>query len=1091
MRNKIISAMMVLTLLLSTIVVMEKAEATTPGNDEWGIATSELFYDDDSYVDIEINTSSLDIASYYVLYPVYGDGIITWKKVKAGGSPVMLNVDDNSFDATESLSSSILLNVSGMWVLTKFGIFDGSYLPDYFWVNSTQQYEIELTEIEVTYDENQDITITVTDGNTSVACWMDLIREQDESKIFHRYEPDGVYTFNTELLEWAGNYTIQAYRDIDNQHEHGYDTGKGYYDDEYGMGIGFTFYNYSTCGPWDPPEYMAENQQIISKTKEPQASLDKNKVYWSFDNELNITLTDFNETLSVYVTNTEDENVTDYLDIFVTEEYIRINNTAEANATTGGWGRDGTGKGYGENGTWHICLFLDIDGDGTEEWNTTIDFKVLSAEGIQWFWISDNEIPEIPEIVDQPLEIKFQIIGDDHSFYGDGVADPVAVFGKNITISGNSLFTGKLSKVPGVSYSNGIWTVLLTPIMTSSDRKITFNVDWKGYGTLTESLEVGGTDLNGTIVEISPTSFVIDEDVTLSVSVFGPDGVYPVRTANVELYWLDENAVHGTLINETNTPAGTGNVYSFLFNTTEQHEGTVSVPRNIMAYAYVENMGCGYAVTEMKPKSDLRVNISKDILMAGEKTEFDINVFVGNGSSQPEEADGIAFELYDSDGDLVILNESFGSIRDFDLDAVTNSLDDYILIPGTYTIYVHNNTHDSTGHNATLIVKGVDISCDVSPFIWKYDENISAMFTIQYEGQLINGTLRIYNIKDEGHYYSTWVDTEDNALVFDVVNGEVQIDNITANKLPIDVAKENITFKFKPKTSGSAFAKVDDMVQVRIADVSVFPSFLAYNQPAKVEITVTGRGNLLDNVLVGIEVPGIAGIMDSKTNTNGKVTFAFIPLVTGNIKIFIEERESDEVIEITSWVLKIAVDLQIKEDTIFTVIVNNGDGQRENDVLVTFDGKLQTTGTGGLVTFTAPKVTSDRSYKIKVSKEGFNPDEVTVTILNVPRLMIIIDISEITAGKTFDVTVADDEGKAVIGAIIKFNSLNYTTGANGLATLTAPSAEGDYNIESTFMDYVNADVVSIHVNPVKTPGFEIIIFIASLGIALILLRKRK
>ena len=1090
MKSKLISAMIVMALIMSTFIVMEKAEAV-PGNNEWGIATEDLVYDDSNYVDVEINTSSLNTNDYYVLYPVYGENQVTWKKYMAGGSPVLLEVTDNSYDATEILSSSVLLNVSGLWVLSEAGTYDGSTSADYFWVNSTQHYEIELTSTEVTYNENQDITITVTDGNTSVACWIDLIREVNESKIFHRYEPDGTYTFDTELLEWAGNYTIQAYRDIDDQHEHGYASGKGYYDSDYGSsGLCYINYNYTNCGPWDPPEYMAENKQIISKTNEPQVSLDHNKVYWSFNDELNITLTDFDEDLFVYVTNTDDENVTSYLDLFVTNEYIRINNSAKADATTGGWGRDCGGNTYGENGTWHIYLFLDVDGDGTEEWNTTLDFKVLSPEGVQWFWISDDEILEIPEIGNQPLEVKFQIIGDDHSFYGDGSTTPVIEFGKNITISGNSLFTGKLSEIPGVSYNNGTWTVLLTPIMTSSDRTITFEVDWEGYGTLKESLNVGGTELNGTIVEISPTSFVIDEEVTLEVSIFGPDGIYEIRNANVELYWLDNNGIHTTLIESIDKPDNPEtNVYSFLFNITEQHAGTTYVPRNIIAYTHVDNIGNGYAKTEMKPKSDLRVNISKDVLMAGEKTEFDINVFVGNGTSQPD--DGINFEFYDSNNDLVILNASFGSLMNSDLDDVTNSLDDYILVPGVYTIYVYNDTHDSTGHNATLIVKGVDVSCDLSPFIWKYDDNISAIFTIQYEGQLINGTLKIYNIFDEGDYYSTWVDTGDNALTFDVDNGKVQIDNITANKLPIDVAKENITFKFRPEESGSDFAEVDDKVSVKIADISVSPEYVSYEQTASIEITITGRGTLLEDVLVGLEVPGISGIMESRTLSNGIVTFAFVPTITGKIKVFVEERESDKIIEITAWSLTIEASSQVDEDKIFTVVVKDGVNSVKEGVSIKFNGVTKITNSVGEVSFIAPKVTSDRYFVLKAEKEGYASDEITIEVSNVPILKIIADISEILVGKTFTIVVADDEGKSIVGAIVSFGEKVYTTGANGIATLVAPTTSGNHSIGATFEGYANANPVNINVQTQKTPGFEIIIFIASLGVALILLKKRK
>lgn len=1098
MKEKIISIMVILTLVLSIPIVVEEVEAV-PGNDDWGIAVDKLTYDSNTYVNVEIDTTSLNIDDYYVLYPIYNENQILWEKVIAGGSPVELEVTDNSSGATNTLSSSILLNVSGMWVLSLSGSYNGSYPVDFFWVNSTEEYDLQITKTEVTYNEEESITITVTKNDSSVACWIDLIREFDGEKIFHRYEPDGVYEFTSDKMEYAGNYTVQAYRDIDDQYECGYDEGKGYYDFEYGSDLTITDYNYSNCGPYDPPEYIADSKQIISKANEPEVTLDKNKVYWSFNDKINITFEDFDEVLDVRITNSGDEDVTCYFDIDVTDEFVAVSNSDKANISIGGWGRDAVGDTYGDNGTWHICLFLDIDGDGTEEWNKTVDFKVLSAEDIQWFWIDDDGsistddkdgiIPEIPDINNQPLEVKFQIIGNDHSLFGEGSSTPVIDFGRNITISGCSLFTGRLDRIPGVSYFDGTWTVLLTPIMSVADKTIDFKVDWEGYGTFTESLSVGGSDLNGTVVKISPTSFVIDENVTLVVTVFGPLGnEYPICNADVDLYWLDADGVHSSLINSTNKPDESGkNVYSFEFNITEQNEATTT-PRNIIAYAEVNNIGNGYAKTVMKPKSDFTVNISKDTLMAGMKTEFEINVRIGE--NKPDESDGVTIEFYDEEGELINLNNEFGSIKSYDVNKVSNSLDDYILIPGTYTIYAYNDTHDSMGHNATLVVESVNVSCSISPFIWNYDEDISATFTVKYDGSLVNGTLRIYNMKDMGSYYRVWNDTGNSALSFNVEDGKVIVHNITADTIPS--GKENLTFKFRPSVPGSEFAKVDDVVQVKVADVTPSPRYISYNQLAQVEITVTGRGTLLNGVNVGLKVPGISTMLEEETADDGIAQFAFMPLTIGKIEIFVEGRETDEIIEITAWSLEIIVPSQVDEKKPFTVIIKDDDGQAEKDVTVTFNGVPIKTNANGEVVFTAPAVPLSISYQITANKDGFMPKEKDVVVRNIRELKIISSVREVIVGEHFTLTIADDEGRAVIGAKVEFNGKEYISETQGLVKLVAPEEPKNYTASVTFEDYIGTEIsIKVKAEPTKTPGFELLTLVVSIGIAFVLLRKRK
>ena len=99
---------------------------------------------------------------------------------------------------------------------------------------------------------------------------------------------------------------------------------------------------------------------------------------------------------------------------------------------------------------------------------------------------------------------------------------------------------------------------------------------------------------------------------------------------------------------------------------------------------------------------------------------------------------------------------------------------------------------------------------------------------------------------------------------------------------------KNVTFWFKSDRSGSKYARMSGMIPVKIPDVTPTPASLAYNQPAELQLLISGRGVGLANVWVSIEVPGLSGEMNTTTISDGTATFAFIPPTTGNIVIKIE-----------------------------------------------------------------------------------------------------------------------------------------------------------------------------------------------------------
>jgi len=462
----------------------------------------------------------------------------------------------------------------------------------------------------------------------------------------------------------------------------------------------------------------------------------------------------------------------DYYNVTVTEptadtNLIKITPNGTGNGNRWGWNRT-TGQTWAAKGKIYIVIAKDSAGNASEEWNGTAEMT-LTIPSAEFKWIDDDGtvssdntdgvLPKIPDITEVPINIRFQLVGSDYSYWGDTAAGETLLQAKeNITISGNSIFTGSLDKMPNVAFSGTTWTVPIIPTMDSNGGEITITARaWNK--TITAKLSIGGTNYwqNGSVVTVTPNEFKIDtENKTLNIDVEWANGGSN-RGATVYLFYIDDGTAGGNvgeLIGSTATNwvdkivADENGVYSMGFNRTQQMTNQTEVgltdikaPRNLTLYVVGGGSGYGYARISMLPMNDLEVEIYPTTFMAGyEYDYFYINTtFVGNNSNTPstETADLNNFhvKIYNSDGDDVtdtLLNAGGYTSTDLDGDYTLQLSSVYITEPGTYTVYVYNNTHDSTDYNATFEVKQVEVTCDMSPFIWSYDDNISATFTVTY-----------------------------------------------------------------------------------------------------------------------------------------------------------------------------------------------------------------------------------------------------------------------------------------------------------------------------------------------------------------------
>jgi len=1083
-------------------------------------------------VDIRVNTSFLTSGqTYYLYYPYYkrvGSGgsysyYVEWKPYMiAGGAEQASIIADGT---VKSFAEPIHFNVSGMWILDNdsdpTNAAEGTDTDfAYFWVNGSEVYDISLSTNKVYYGKNETITITVTEGGSAAGVWIDVRRESDNSLIFHKWAGDGVVTFNSDWmhnLTYAGNYTVFAYRDID-------PTVIGYGTEGYSENYGYTdpsisASNYSAiCGPWDPPEKISKVAKIVVETGKPQLEIPEinRTMYWGFNGTVKVYTKGYdgkNLTFSwrdVKVYNSEKRNVTSHV-------YIDANNTGyiEIWPKNGKWGTDGSP--WGKNGTWRIVIADDVDSDGTEEWNGSVTFTVTKAPGVQLIITdpADKEISEVPDISSQPTTIKFQVVNRNGEYLGEGnlIEDM-----KNITIAGDALFIGENGKTlyeynntifPGaVSYADKTWAVKLIPTMDTNGGEIKISVNWGEWGTDEETITVGGTKLNGSIVTITPSEFTIGENVTLTVKVTDANG-YAYPNAYVALYYFDDTTgiiKTGYKINETNGGGTTAGEFSFLFNVTQQTDGQkdagfskISAPRYIVAYADITNVGCGYAYAVMKPRANLKVEVSRDAFMAGRAYDFWINVstvdpLTGNKTGTPADS-GLHVRIYNETGADV--TNDVGSLTASELDgsASIELSSEYFTKPGTYTIYAYNDTHNSEGFNATIQVIPVKVTCDLNEFIWNYDRNATATFTVTWQGNPVgNGTLRIYNITSKGTYNSTWANNTH--IDITLVNGIAIMHNITAEYLPNNTGRMNITFEYKPEAGGSEFAKADGVVPVKVPDATPTPDKVAIGETATVNVLVTGRGQPLSGVNVTLKGAGIN--LNATTGSDGIATFSFLPGSTGKISILIENRSTGVTIEVTAYALEIEIPASVAEGT-FTITVKDEKGNPVEGAYVKFTGtgETKTTNSEGKVTFniTIPGTMPYATYKLIATKAGYRSDEETITIANVFNLYITAP-SKLSAGQKLTVKVTSDTGP-VYGVTVTIKKgeevidTKTLTGPEGV-TFTIPKVKE----KTTFTiiaekEGFNPATYEITVSPAGIPGFELITLLAAIGIAIILLRKKK
>jgi hypothetical protein len=1122
--NKIIATLVVLAMVLSTLVVLNKlninvigeAGAATPGVDDFGNATTDLVYSTATTgVAVTINTTGLTGLTVYRLYkPRYNCSTgstpikFAWDTdpvVTVDGPLAGFTTDADPTNKAKSLGT-VVLDRAGIWILdsdTSHNASDRSTFGAFFWVNTTQAYSIAGPS-DFKFGDTDMKTITVTDEGGAVTCLVDLINPTNNT-VIHKFASGGTLSFkpNDANISMAGDYTIRAYKDLD-LHQAMYEYGDEFghhsaygYDNTYGTGfsssLNTTLFNagdhwsYSVVGAWDPPEKNATEIIFTVTTGKPNIVLTNTTIYWGFETRIDVNVTDNDgngldankESIKLRHGNT----YYDYTDVWINNTGNDGNYSIEIPRMSANW----TNIGPLANGTWKVYFANDTNKDGTEEWNNSASFTVKSANppvqltivspskkkvDVPAYTSGDNQAPTIT--------IAFDIFGtsisnaEGRAYYGDD--DPPEDY-KNITISGDILYPVDAA----YTGPNGRWTADVTP--TKPGGTITIAIDWPGddNGTASQTIEI----VNGTHVTPTVEKFTVGQHYNLTVTVKDMDGD-PVKNGQVWLIWEDGNGQFNSTNGTGKAGKGLNGEYTFWINPDDSKYPTTA-PQNITVAARLHPTSAfwGYTKVVMARNHNMRVNATPTTAYAGDPTTYDISISLIDGGNPSKT--GLTVAIYNSTGALVTGDDAWSKTGSYSI------TDEEIILSGeTFYLYAHNDTHDSEGNNATLLITSYTVVSSPSTLAWKIDQSVNMTFQVTPAG---NGTLTIENMSSLPN--CSYVDQD---MQIDIVNGVGMLDEVNATTLG------NVTFAYTPEDGGES-RPADGLLRVTTATATPSPTTIYVGEATSVTITIThpATGVALQGVEVGLDIDlNSTTTILSKLPTNkftdaqGKVTFAITAEASGNVTIFIEnETDPDNefvIIATSRKTMTISADPSVDEGKTFTIEAKSNGVLITDAVTFTFNGQTWPTTTG-IATLTAPSVTTSLSYPITATADGYTSASGMIMVLNVPKLMIIPPSGKVSGTQKFVVTIANDAGAGVTGAKVTFNGVDYYSGVNGACELTAPDVKeesANYQITATFTGYTEATplTMTIYKTP-GIPGFELLTLIAAIGVAFLLLRRRR
>ena len=366
---------------------------------------------------------------------------------------------------------------------------------------------------------------------------------------------------------------------------------------------------------------------------------------------------------------------------------------------------------------------------------------------------------------------------------------------------------------------------------------------------------------------------------------------------------------------------------------------------------------------------------------------------------------------------------------------------------------------------------------------------------------LPEGTSLYLHVKEENNTFSMTSANREIDLDEDGI-GEFDIRKIGDNKTKINATLRDNDWEDGNRTDGEFNIE--------------FPNFISDPEEIFVgisnEVTITALDHE-DNPIQGVNITlwgiGIAQPDPQETDSDGKVKFSVEPLSSGIINITIA-RNIRYVSGALMWDNAIITDKTIVvgyqksltitvskspiyEGETLTVTVKSGTTPIEG-ASIQFGTSTYTTDSNGEATITVPDPKVESAiYIIIAEKSGYITAEKSITLLKKYEITIIGPSTAPATGETFTVTILA-KGAALAGATVTIEgdtyTKTYTSSGDGKLTITAPSKEGDYTITATYED-LEEGTITIKIKAGGIPGFELLTLIVAIGVAFILLRRRR
>jgi len=277
-------------------------------------------------------------------------------------------------------------------------------------------------------------------------------------------------------------------------------------------------------------------------------------------------------------------------------------------------------------------------------------------------------------------------------------------------------------------------------------------------------------------------------------------------------------------------------------------------------------------------------------------------------------------------------------------------------------------------------------------------------------------------------------------------------------------------------------------------------------------VTVTAldyMGDPIEHMNLTIWTGGSSfGVPDPvETNADGIVEFSISPEASGKANVTMVRDityddgiltwELDDAIVTDTYVtitsmkgLRISVSKSpIMEGETLTVTVTSMDDPIA-DADVEFGETTVKTDDAGIATFTVPDPLVDSAvYSVMAEKTGYISAERSITVIKMWEIKVTGPTGELTTGSPFTVTIIA-KGSPLAGAECTFDGTTKTSDGDGKVTFTLPSAEGTFTVSASYDGY-ETGTYEVTVKAGGIPGFELITLIAAIGVAFILLRRRR